>query len=102
MLSFIGKTADEIKSIKKFKYISCYLLSFLRVAGYGGGHHLNTSHVIFYRTWQYRRYHNAGEFKYISCYLLSKVAQIDTCGHYVFKYISCYLLSGQPPDDSNS
>ena len=56
---------------EKFKYISCYLLSYLF------------------------RYHCylLSLFKYISCYLLSDVRRTQILIYIQFKYISCYLLS---------
>ena len=92
MLSFIRNRARSTTYGGKFKYISCYLLSFPLPEYSTVKVNLNTSHVIFYR--QTRSHPNISYiFKYISCYLLSVTDNREIRYCCEFKYISCYLLS---------
>ena len=95
MLSFIEYEVKGHLKTLKFKYISCYLLSYTHYRTYQAYQYLNTSHVIFYQTLL------NGEnkpliFKYISCYLLSGKPVYFNFSSLSFKYISCYLLSVTP------
>ena len=71
MLRFIDYNTNWINPPSRFKYISCYGLSYSTAVCIQG----------------------AKGFKYISCYGLSKKTSITPNVKKLFKYISCYGLS---------
>ncbi len=83
----------KIKSIKPFKYISCYFLS----AAYQR-HKLYTCEFKYISCYFLSNAYNNDNieiqiFKYISCYFLSPCLKFPTFEFFLFKYISCYFLS---------
>ena len=62
--------SSGLEKCRKFKYISCYCLSYRLNKVLKQEKHSNTSHVIVYRILEWLR-GNIMEFKYISCYCLS-------------------------------